>query len=473
MYGSQTPYAESVVLNLPSSGQDVLDLCKGYGLNLDPWQSHVLTNGLRETTLHKWATPTCAVSVPRQAGKTEILIARALAGILLFDERLIVISAHEVRTTLEIFRRMRGYFTDYPDLKAKFKRFHLRAGDEAIELKTGQRIKFMSRSKNAGRGFSADVLLLDEAQELSDETYSALLPTTSASPNKQIWLFGTPPKAHNSGEVFTRTRIDALNGRATGTYYAEWSADPELDYDDLNGWVQAQPALGYRVTGETMQEFRHAMSDDHFSKEILGIWTSNTKCSVIDHDTWLGLVNEESLNEDSAIWLALDVEPSRSTASVSLAQQRNGKTVLALIQRRDGVTWAVDYIAGVCSRRDVKGVAVDTLGPAGSLIEPLNGKQVPVLPMTGRDVTGSCGRFYDAVHEGSIEHLNDPALNAAVGGARKRTVGDSWAWNKKTESTDITPLVSVTYALWATEQKAKTTAVKSSQGISQTMYSFN
>src|SRR5699024_11811846 len=56
------------------------------------------------------------------------------------------------------------------------------------------------------RGFSADCLLFDEAQVLTDETWAAVLPTTSARPNPQLWLTGTPPLDDHDGEVFTRFR---------------------------------------------------------------------------------------------------------------------------------------------------------------------------------------------------------------------------------------------------------------------------
>jgi hypothetical protein len=45
-------------------------------------------------------------------------------------------------------------------------------------------------------------------------------------------------------------------------------------------------------------------------------------------------------------------------------------------------------------------------------------------------------------------HLDQPLLNTAVAAARKRAVGDAWAWHRKDSTTDITPLVAATLALW-------------------------
>ena len=41
-----------------------------------------------------------------------------------------------------------------------------------------------------------------------------------------------------------------------------------------------------------------------------------------------------------------------------------------------------------------------------------------------------------------------PVLTAAVAGARRRTVGDSWAFGRRTSSVDICPLVAATFARW-------------------------
>jgi hypothetical protein len=61
------------------------------------------------------------------------------------------------------------------------------------------------------------------------------------------------------------------------------------------------------------------------------------------------------------------------------------------------------------------------------------------------------GQFYDRVVSGQLRHLGQPALSVALSAARKRKVGDGWAWNRATSSDDITALVAATLALWALE----------------------
>jgi hypothetical protein len=42
----------------------------------------------------------------------------------------------------------------------------------------------------------------------------------------------------------------------------------------------------------------------------------------------------------------------------------------------------------------------------------------------------------------------DGELDSAIKGAAKRTLGEAWAWSRKSSDVDISPLVSVTLAFW-------------------------
>jgi hypothetical protein len=72
---------------------------------------------------------------------------------------------------------------------------------------------------------------------------------------------------------------------------------------------------------------------------------------------------------------------------------------------------------------------------------------VATVTVSAREYAQSCGAFFDAVVAGGICHLDQPVLNTAVSSARKRVLGDAWAWARKTGG-DISPLVAVTLAAW-------------------------
>jgi len=47
-----------------------------------------------------------------------------------------------------------------------------------------------------------------------------------------------------------------------------------------------------------------------------------------------------------------------------------------------------------------------------------------------------------------VHHIGQPELTAAVAGAVKRDVGGSWAWARRDIAVDVTPLASVSLALF-------------------------
>jgi hypothetical protein len=74
-----------------------------------------------------------------------------------------------------------------------------------------------------------------------------------------------------------------------------------------------------------------------------------------------------------------------------------------------------------------------------------------------RDVVAACGAFYDAAMADTLRHPDQPVLNEALAAARKRPLGDAWAWHRKDTATDITPLVAVTFAAYGLSLKPERT----------------
>lgn len=464
-----------------SAGEDMVELAQAYGLNLDPWQAHVLTGASGETLDGTWVTPRVGLSVPRQNGKNAILEARELGGLLLLGEELMIHSAHEVKTALEAFIRIKGYFENYDDLRKKVRRIVNARGAEEIQLLTGQRLRFMARSKGAGRGFSADLIVMDEAQHLADTTFRAILPTLSARPNPQIWFTGTPPGPEQDGEVFGRTRAAGLE-KSPRLYWAEWSTDPKRSPDDKQGWAESNPALGIRITEDTIQDEREGLDELGFCMERLGQWEAAAASSVIDAKTWQALGVNTPVPEEAVKTVAfgVDMNPERTVASVTAAfpmiDPETGATVthLEVVAHREGTAWLLPYLKALVERRDARALVIDNAGPAASLIEPLREQGVLVTATGPTHMKQACGSFYDYTTEGLIRHSNQAQLNTALSIARKRELGDAWAWHRRDSGDDITPLVSATLAHWGlhADGVAKPKAEARKKTISKTFYTF-
>jgi phage terminase large subunit-like protein len=86
---------------------------------------------------------------------------------------------------------------------------------------------------------------------------------------------------------------------------------------------------------------------------------------------------------------------------------------------------------------------------AGSFIQPLREAGIDVLDIGVKKHAQACGALYDGARDGGIVHLGDPLLETALRGAATRVMGDAWLWKRRTSTSDITPLVAATIALWA------------------------
>lgn len=443
-----------------SAGREAVDLARLAGLDLDPWQAFVLEHSLAERPDGKWAARDVGAVLPRQNGKNAILEARELAGLFLLGERLIVHTAHEAATAGESMRRLEELIDATPEFSRHVKNFWHANGKEAIELMNGQRIRFRTRTKGGGRGFSADCVIFDEAMILPESTVSALYPTLSARPNPQVWYTGSAVDqlVHEHGVVLTRLRERGHAG-ADRLAFFEWSADlrdaegREIDpsavsrdvLSNPDHWREANPAYGVRIFDEDVEAELGSMDNRGFAVERLGIgdWPSTDPAmgSVIDITRWRSLTDPASKIAGPVV-LAFDVTPDRAFAAICAAGTRSDGLIHAqVLERRPGTGWVAQRVDEL--REEIRPAAIvrDGVGPAASIDVRGN-----VTSLSSPDYVKACGTFFDLVAQSGLRHHGTAELDSAIRGAAKRPLGDSWAWSRKSSSVDISPLVAMTLA---------------------------
>jgi hypothetical protein len=456
-HGVQTPRVHVAPKGrFRGDGEDAAFLSSAYGLAPDPFQSLVLEDWLARVAKNgKWASLTCACALPRQNGKNAILEMRELFGIVQLGEKFLH-TAHEVKTARKAFLRLASFFENtrkWPELADLVKDIRRTNGQEAIVLTNGGSVEFVARSKGSGRGFTVDVLVCDEAQELSDDALEALMPTTSAAPlgNPQ-WIFtGTPPGPTANGEVFSRIRDDALSGKSSRLAWHEWSCTGSADLDDPLSAAAANPALGGRLQWDVVAGERARFSDEGFARERLGMWDSAGSQRVISTDSWKVVADANVVDRGGEVAFALDVSPDRSTATIASASwTTEGLPYVDVLETRRGEPdWGVQRFVDLCERHDVRAVVVDGASAAFSMVDPLRLRGLTVTVTSARQMAAAFGGFYDAVMDGAVRHLDQPLLNSALAAARKRKIGDSgFGWSRKDSESDITPVCAATLALW-------------------------
>lgn len=443
LLGAQRPRVSSSPSYASSAGGEAAELAESAGLVLDDWQRHVLEVALGERSDGKWAAFEVGLIVGRQNGKGAVLEARELAGLFLFGEQLILHSAHEFKTAQEAFRRVLGLIQNTPDLDRLVSRVRTSHGEEGVELKSGARLRFVARSTGSGRGFSGDVVILDEAYNLPGAAMGALLPTMAARPNPQVWYASSAGK--EDSEVLARVKERGEKGSAGRLAYFEWSAPADADLDDPQAWVAANPGLGIRIQAEFVEAERSALPEVEFARERLGIWADGTRDAAIDRALWAKLADTECLQR-SPVAFSPTINPERTKGCIMAAILReDGRVQLEVIDYRAGTAWMPDRLEALNADWRPVGVALNPGAPEGSLIPALQQRGIEPVLISGRAEAQACGAFFDDLGDDKIRHGNQAALNIAVENAVQRPLSDAWVWHRRAV-TDIGPINGATYA---------------------------
>ena len=449
-----------------SEGDLASSFAAAYGLDPDLWQRNVLDDWLRLFD-GRWSSLTCGISVPRQNGKNALLEVRELYGMVALGER-ILHTAHEVKTAQKHFRRLKHFFGNqaedpaakFPELNALVSQVRSVNGQEAVFLTNGGSIELVARSKNSGRGFTVDVLVMDEAQEMSEDALEALMPTTSAAPSgNPQWIFaGTPPGPNAIGEVFTRVRAEALSGDSSRLSWHEWSVDHDADIDDRVSWRMTNPALDAgRLQIAVVEGERSRFSDDGFARERLGRWASEDGSHrLVSADLWERTASEPPEDGTRSLGIAFSADGMR--VSTCGAVKHEGGIYAELIAARSGgveagVAQLADWIAD--RWRELAMVAI--VGAAGtSLIQALRDRGVSdrvIRAVTTPDYFAANAMTLDALHAGTLTHPHgtDDVLSdaIAISDMKKRGTSGQWGWEATIPDGDETPVEAFSVAHWA------------------------
>ncbi|MEU3281785.1 hypothetical protein [Streptomyces antibioticus] len=478
--GARRPRVELAPPFAYSLGAEALELAERAGLVADPWQADAVHLMLACREDGQWACYEYGEIVARQNGKGSILEIRALAGFLLLGEQTIMWSAHEYKTSMEAFRRCRTLLrrlgTQVGNNENLFEIDGVRVkisntnGEESFErLDTEARIKFVARSKGSGRGFSGDLVIIDESFAFTVEQQDALMPAMAARPNAQIIYTSSPPLDGVSGEVMFNLKRRADAGGDDSLGWRDWGVDGDLDHldgidlDDRRLWAASNPALGTRLTAETILRERRAMGARGFARERLCIWPRLSQGNVvIDPAAWARLADAGSVRDrESGVAVGVDVSPLRDYAAVSVYGVRaDGLGHTQMADYRPGTKWLVPRLVEL---RDALGPVAVAMGRGTfAFLETALSKagferpEDPEAPGAGDlavtnavDMAAAAGQLLEAVREESFRVVPSQHLEAAVASAKTRQTGETIAWTVKGVEGDISPLVAMTLARWS------------------------
>jgi len=442
-------------------------LAAAVGFAPDPEQRMLLDLMYGANRDGTWSAFEFCVVCSRQNLKTGLFKMAAIADAFYFHDELTTWTAHLFDTTEGAFRDIKNLIDGSDMLSRRVRKITEGHGDEEVILMDGCRLQFKARGQSGGRGKTGAKVFLDEGFALQPAHVGSLYPTTATKPGAQIRIGSSA--GLRSSSVLRDIRDRGRKGDV-GLAYAEWSdvAPPscqifDCDHhrdtpgcclDDRERWRRSNPAMGRRISEERIATFRRAMPPAEFAREFLGWWDDPSgEPDAIDLTLWAALERDDGQQTDVAAF-GIDVSIDRD-ASIGVAGCRaDGLWQMECVQSGRGTEWLIPRCVELNASHGPAVFAVDTYGPAGSLIPLMQAEGLTVLPMATQDVARAYGILTDCVRQGTVVHGPQPELNNAVASARTRPCGDGGlALGRKASGVNISPLVAPEFALWAAISK--------------------
>jgi hypothetical protein len=410
-----------------------------------PWQQMIadVASEIDETTGLP-AFREVVVTVPRQSGKTTLVLAWELHRCLMWGRMQRV--AYTAQTGSDARRKL---IDDQAPLllgspfKVAVDKVHKAQGNEAIVFKNGSRIDVLASTDSAGHGRTLDLPILDEVfADADDRREQALLPAMATRPDAQLFVvstMGTEASAYLNRKVETGRAL-VVEDANSGLAYFEWSADVGADIDDPKTWWSCMPALGHMISEETVRHARTTMSEGDFRRSMLNQKTVSDE-RVVPVSVWNSACSDD-VRPDGKLRFGFDVNSERSAASIVVADA-DGRC--ELIDFQEGLGWCVDRLVELARKWEAP-IVLDSFGPAGSFADELVSRGVNVTRYSTREMAYACGQLFDRLADGRVKVRRHQVLDDAVAGARRRATGDAWVWARKDGDTDVSALVALTLA---------------------------
>lgn len=471
-------------------GDKAMWFLNAIGFHLDEWQELVLRDWLHMDDNGKWAAEEACLLVPRQNGKTAIIEARELVGLYIIGEKLCLHTSVLFSSARESFYRNKALIENFGPLK-RITKFREGNDNLGITIKdcpearaqgiVGNRVVYMARGTANARGWSADVIVLDEGYALTDDIMAGIDYATSARANPFVVIASST--GMEESDTLLKIRERGLNHDPDMVFH-EWCATPvddetPVDLDDIEKWYEANPAAGIRISFKRMAKERKRHSDRAFGRERLGLWADNAFRAVIPPTVWRNLCGCNGRIHDDhkmpgdvvgefnqiigAPVVAIDSDPLGENTTIALAGwDAFGRIQVEVLTSQRGVSWAVEYVdtlLNATTNPAPQAVVVQTGATAGRLLPELEALGANVIAFGVRDVCDACKHFYDRAMDASLVHLGDVTIASALGGATKVHLGRmggtkeepeyrAWYWGRRDTTVDITGLCAVTWAAW-------------------------
>ena len=456
--GRQTPTTSVILPYDKTKGPEAIKLYQSTKRKAQEWQKILVYDIMAITPDRLWTHSKFGYSVPRRNGKNEIIVIREMWGLTHGEH--ILHTAHRTTTSRSAWERLKTLLDDagieHKDSGA--------LGQETIRVKNSGKtpdgiIHFRTRTSKGGLGEGFDLMIIDEAQEYTDDQETSLKYVVSASKNPQTIFLGTPPTTESSGTVFLHMRETILSRGIEDTGWAEWSVEESHRQTDVDAWYECNPSLGTILTERAIRQ-EIGPNELDFNIQRLGYWIRYNLKSAVSRAEWDELQCAKLPELRSKIFVGVKYSRTDTVAvSIAIRTEDNRIFVEGIDCRpfRAGTDWIVSFLRGI----EYKDVVID--GQSGQQILKDAMKDAHLFQATlpkVADIIKANATFEERLAAKELCHMGQPSMVSSVTNCEKRTIGTNGGFGYRSinEAYDIALMDSMILAQWICGQKTKKSA---------------
>lgn len=478
LLGSREPRLSLIPDGDDTRGNAAVRFARDCGMTLFPWQEDLLRDLCKvDPETGRWAAREAVISVARQNGKGEVLVARELAGIFLFGEKTILHTAHLMDTAVDAQKRLFHFIEtnrklmhwwdrakDLPVWAPTRPAMSKTNGKENITFPNGAQVVFRTRTVKTGRGLSIDYLIIDECFNLPNEINSAISKTVRARKHAQTVFISSPVNRyeHMHGAVFSAKRWAAIDGKKR-TLFKEWSPAEGDDPFSPETWAKCNPSMVDDGVGAQLMDIE-SEAESAKTSEVLresflietlgqGNWYPRDgedveREYVLDREKWeQSTVAEPAVIGDNTC-MGLAVAPGGAAVGMVLAYRTVGGVHLSLapLDEFDRAE-IVSATKKTVDAMDPLGVVMDPKGPSSTVIDPLEKAGIEPECLSWVKVVAATELLLTLNAEGTLTHDADPRWAEAIDAAEFRSGVDKGRALREARPV-VCVLVAAAFAAW-------------------------
>jgi hypothetical protein len=496
------------------------------GIALFPWQEWFLNHALEldeSGKLYRFRIIICMVA--RQNGKTTVENILALWHMYSLESGLVIGTAQNLDRSEEAWKDCLALAELQDDLNEMIEERNF-GHPKFFNLDNGCEYRVAAASRRGARGFSGDLILLDELREHhSWDSWASVTNTMNARPFAQAFAFSNAGDAlgvvlryqralahrelgwpdGDDDEELLGGDADVFSGIEDAdlpegwdeitTALFEWSAPPNAKRTDAEAISQANPSLNHTEVTLNCPTLRNLIGSLkgtpplEFDMEVLCRFVPGADGGPFPEGTWDATRDETATpGEDAEIVVCVEVSSRRDAAFVTrcgrYVSEPKATTVGAMSPRdiavvgvsmdQPGTDWVIPYL--ISTRDTYKGIVVRSEGgaPTVNLLEDLKNAtldsgdlaRLPLIEWTGPDVQAAHGDFTDRLRDRTIEHLPHKGMDIAAATAIPLlNPGGGWRIDIRRSPTDTAALYAAIGAVWGMDHLPEEVSIYATRGV--------